>query len=170
MRRFRPPVYLPALLFAVVVAALLGLMYLQLQNLGQRLGQARRDNQTLAKQLRDHNIVPKVSPLPGPTGNPGPPGAPGNPGNPGRSGSPGPSGPSGTSGRPGMAGPTGPPGPSGPAGPAGPPGADGADGKDGTDGKDGAPGPACPDGFHATHTTVVTGDGPRDAVICTADQ
>jgi hypothetical protein len=108
-------------------------------------------------------------------------------------GADGPPGPQGPQGEPGPTGPTGPEGdvgPTGPAGPtgeAGPTGATGADGEDGSDGSDGAvgpagpqgepgptgpagpPGPTCPEGYTTENHTVITEDGPQEAVICVED-
>lgn len=79
-----------------------------------------------------------------------------------------------------------------PPGPPGPAGTNGEDGADGTDGQDGAPGepgrpptedeirtqieayiaehglPLCPEGSAAEAQTVLTTDGPVDAVLCVA--
>jgi hypothetical protein len=174
-------VFLPALAFALLVTFGFGVMYVQQQSVGSRLRKAEADNRVLAQQVRDLGGIPKVSPQPGPAGSPG---ASGSPGAPGASGAPGRTGPSGKPGRtgasgsPGKTGPSGAPGNPGAVGPSGPPGPAGKDGKDGADGKDGSPGPVgpsgppgptCPDGYYATHTTVVTAGGPQDAVICTAD-
>lgn len=111
-------------------------------------------------------------------------------------GADGPQGPPGEDGIDGEDGSSGPPGPAGPtgevgaSGPPGPPGADGADGVDGADGSDGEagpagpqgdpgptgaagpsgpPGPSCPDGYSTETHTVVTEEGPREAVVCVAE-
>lgn len=111
-------------------------------------------------------------------------GADGPPGPEGPQGDPGPTGPPGPEGDPG---PTGPTGPAGDVGPTGETGADGADGTDGADGADGDPGPAgpqgepgpegpagpagppgptCPEGYTTETHTVITEDGPKEAVVC----
>lgn len=64
-------------------------------------------------------------------------------------------------------------GETGTPGTAGSQGQDGAPGQDGTNGKDGArgePGPACPEGFVPNNMTVLTPDGPQEAVICTSPE
>lgn len=170
----RPPtrVFLPALIFAALTAAAFAVMYAQFRGLGEQLHEARRDSQTLAQQLRDHNIVPKVTPQPGPTGAQGSPGVPGQSGRSGQSGSNGRPGQNGASGQPGAPGQSGAPGAvgaSGAPGAKGDTGAKGDMGEQGPKGDPGSPGPTCPDGYHATHTTVVTSGGPQDAVVCTAD-
>lgn len=170
----RPPtrVFLPALIFAALTAAAFAVMYAQFRGLSEQLHEARQDSQTLAQQLRDHNIVPNVTPQPGPTGAAGSPGTPGQPGSSGPSGSNGRAGQNGASGKPGAAGVSGAPGASGAPGvkgDTGPQGDKGDMGEQGPKGDPGSPGPTCPDGYHATHTTVVTQGGPQDAVICTAD-
>lgn len=99
-------------------------------------------------------------------------------------GEPGPTGPTGADGEPGSPGPSGEPGPAGepgPTGPAGPPGADGADGAPGEpgpagpqgepgpagpSGATGSPGPTCPEGYETETHTVMTAEGPREAVVC----
>lgn len=142
--------------------------------LGSRLARAERNATALSDQLRRHGITPVVTAGPGAPGPAGSPGAPGAPGQPGANGAPGRAGASGTTGDPGPRGPAGSPGPAGPSGAAvqGPPGPSGAPGKDGPAGEPGPagptgpPGPACPDGWSPQETTVVTGDGPRDSVIC----
>lgn len=167
--------FLPALAFAVLVAVGFGVMYLQQQSVGARLRQAESDSQVLAQQVRDMGGVPKVSPQPGPTGAPGSPGVPGQPGRSGQAGSAGRPGQDGASGEPGKTGASGAPGApgapgaKGDVGPKGDKGDPGERGPKGDQGDPGPPGPTCPNGYHATPTTVVTASGPQDAVICTAD-
>lgn len=105
-------------------------------------------------------------------------------------GAEGPQGPPGETGATGPAGPEGDPGPTGPAGPTGEPGPTGAAGADGEDGADGAagpagprgdpgptgpagpsgpPGPTCPEGYTTENHTVITEDGPQEAVICVSE-
>lgn len=108
----------------------------------------------------------------------------GDPGAEGPQGPPGEPGPTGPTGPEGDAGPTGPAGPTGEAGPTGATGADGTDGQDGATGPtgpqgeagppgpagpagpEGPPGPTCPDGYTTETHTVVTSEGPQEAVIC----
>lgn len=163
---------LPAMAFALLVAFGFAALYLQQQSVGARLRQAEADNRILSQQVRDLGGTPKVSPRPGPAGSPGVPGSPGNPGTPGRTGrtgQPGAVGPTGKTGPSGAPGASGAPGVQGPKGDTGPAGPKGDTGDQGPRGEEGPPGPTCPDGYHATTTTVVTAGGPQDAVICTAD-
>lgn len=163
---------LPALAFALLVAFGFGVMYLQQQSVASRLRKAESDSQVLAQQVRDLGGVPKVTPQPGPTGAAGSPGVPGRPGRSGQSGSNGRPGQNGAAGEPGKTGASGSPGASGAPGvkgDTGPKGDTGTQGPKGDQGEPGSPGPTCPDGYHTTHTTVVTAGGPQDAVICTAN-
>lgn len=111
----------------------------------------------------------------------------GDPGAEGPQGPPGDPGPSGPMGPAGPEGDVGPTGPAGPTGETGAPGQDGADGVDGTDGAtgpqgepgepgpsgppgpEGPPGPTCPEGYTPESHTVITDDGPREAVVCVED-
>lgn len=167
-----PRIYLPALLFAVLVALGFGAMYLLYSGMNERLAESDRKGQVLSQQVRDMGGVPRVTVAPGPAGSPGAagqsgaPGSAGASGSPGRSGtagSPGPIGPSGGQGPAGVPGQsvTGPPGSAGPAGPSGAPGKDGADGKDGKDGADGKPPSSWTwtDQLGATYTCTQTSPG-----------
>jgi Collagen triple helix repeat (20 copies) len=164
-----------ALLLAAVFIVLVGWLVVEIRDVHDRLRQAQQDSRTLAQQVRDLGGVPKVTPQPGPTGAAGSPGAPGQPGSSGSSGSNGRAGQNGASGKSGAAGASGAPGASGAAGvkgdtgPSGDKGDTGEQGPKGDQGDPGSPGPTCPDGYHATPTTVVTADGPQTAVICAAD-
>lgn len=108
----------------------------------------------------------------GPAGTPGEDGEDGERGRPGREGPPGERGPAGEAGARGPvgeAGQPGEPGPQGQTGPTGPQGPVGPTGPQGPRGDTGPQGPACPQGYTAQETTVVTAEGPQQAVLCVAD-
>jgi len=158
----------------VLVAVAFALVGVRLQ--GQRidvLAQALTDEQSNAEAGGVEPIAPSAEDLiEDPEDYTGPQGPPGPPGPEGPQGDPGPTGPAGEDGSPGADGATGEPGP------AGEPGADGTDGTDGAQGDTGPegpagptgpPGPTCPDGYATETHTVVTADGPQEAVICVSE-
>ena len=159
----------PAVLLATILLVLVFWLVLEIRDVHDRLRQAQRDSQTLAQQVRDLGGVPKVTPQPGPSGAPGQPGRSGQPGSNGRAGQSGANGQPGKSGQSGAPGAVGASGPPGAKGDTGSKGDAGEQGPKGDQGDPGSPGPTCPDGYHTTHTTVVTVGAPQDAVICTAD-
>lgn len=139
---------LRSLLLPVVAVVVIGLAYwlvndLRMQQQADRreLAAARRDTQTLARQVRQLGGVPSVSPPVAAVGEPGPPGPAGAPGVPGRTGPAGPVGPSGAAGQPGATGAQGPAGTPGEAGPAGPQGPQGEPGPSGPPGPSASPSP-----------------------------
>lgn len=153
----RPRAWPLPLAVAVVFAAVLAGLMVQISTLGERVRQAESDRQVLSDQVKGLGGVPLVTPSAGPRGERGEAGPPGQT-IVGPRGPAGPSGPPGRSGRDGKDGAVGPPGPQGVAGSPGPkgepgesvtglPGPRGEPGKDGVDGKDSTvPGPAGPAG------------------------
>ncbi|NAS22490.1 hypothetical protein GT755_12435 [Herbidospora sp. NEAU-GS84] len=113
----------------------------QIRSLADQLQQAEEDRVVLAQQVEQLGGVPRVTPPPGPQGEPGLPGAAGEPGQPGPRGSAGPSGAPGQAGEPGPSGPSGPPGIQGPSGPPGERGEPGPAGERGPQGERGEQGP-----------------------------
>ncbi|MFJ4974221.1 collagen-like protein [Streptomyces coeruleorubidus] len=148
-------------LTALLVAAFLGWLAIQVVLLSHDLRTANHARDALANQVQRLGGTPVAGP-PGSRGEPGasvtgPPGQQGEPGQPGPSGAPGPSGSPGKPGRdgddgsdgasatgapgePGEPGPTGSPGANGEAGPAGPAGPQGEAGPAGPPGPQGEPG------------------------------
>jgi hypothetical protein len=121
--------------------------------------------------------------VPGPPGPVGPRGAMGLPGRTppcillpgacqgaqgaaGAAGKPGAAGAKGDQGLKGDTGAQGDTGPKGDTGEAGPKGDKGDPGDPGQPGPQGEPGPTCPQGTTQQTVTVLTSDGPKDAVIC----
>jgi hypothetical protein len=138
----------------------------------EALAAALTAEQEAAEERGETPVAPDPEDLiedPGLTGPQGPPGEPG------------PTGPEGDAGPTGPAGPTGEPGPTGATGPAGADGVDGAAGADGAtgpqgepgptgpEGPQGPPGPTCPDGYTTETHTVITDEGPQEAVICVSE-
>lgn len=155
-----------ALVFAALVAALM----VQIHSVQEQVRVAQRDSAVLAGQVERLGGVPLVSPSAGPRGErgavgpqgepgpSGPPGPKGATGKPGKAGSPGPVGPAGPQGPKGERGDRGEPGPTGSPGPKGDPGKDGKDGRDGKDGAQGpqgSPGPAGPPPSKWTYTDAL---------------
>lgn len=157
----RPRLWPLPLAVAVVFAAVLAGLMLQIHGLREQMLTAERNSRVLADQVERMGGVPLVSPSPGPPGErgddglQGPPGQPGPSGRPGRDGSPGPTGPPGRQGVRGEAGQpgatvTGPPGPQGGQGSPGPHGSPGPQGEQGPRGEQGPP----PAGWTFTHLGV----------------
>lgn len=153
----RPRVWPLPLLVAVVFAAVLAALMVQIHAVQEQIAATERDNTVLADQVRQLGGIPAVTPHPGPpgergdvgpqgpqgpTGATGPPGPRGTDGKPGKDGLPGPTGPPGTQG---LKGDTGAKGEIGDAGPTGPPGERGPQGQQGEPGPRGEPGPPSSD-------------------------
>lgn len=147
----KPRLWPLPLLVAVVFAAVLAALMVQIHAVQEQIAATERDNAVLADQVRQLGGVPAVTPHPGPPGERGDIGPQGPQGPPGASGMPGPRGADGKPGKDGQDGSPGPPGPSGPpgatvTGPSGPPGPKGEQGDEGPQGSPGLRGEEGPRG------------------------
>jgi hypothetical protein len=163
----RPRAWPLPLAIAVLIAAVLTWLMVEIHSVRTEARVARQDSAVLADQVRELGGEPKVTPSVGPQGERGEKGDPGQTivgprgpagpsGPPGKDGKDGAQGPAGIAGSPG---PKGEPGESvtGPPGPRGEPGEDGADGKDSTvPGPQGERGPAGPPPSSWTFTWLTT--------------